>query len=151
MKEKIDFRYINKKGDEKNVTIYVDKITYKLLWDSNLDESVKINYLKEIYLENNKENYLKKKENRIKDIMIISGSYEYIESPEEYYEKKLFKENMITCLNNLKPIERQIIELIFFEGKRMVDVANILNRSKSTISKRLNVILNKLRKELNIK
>ena len=151
MKEKIDFRHINKKGDEKNVTIYVDKITYKLLWDSNLDESVKINYLKEIYLENNKENYLKKKENRIKDIMIISGSYEYIESPQEYYEKKLFKENMITCLNNLKPIERQIIELIFFEGKRMVDVANILNRSKSTISKRLNVILNKLRKELNIK
>ena len=40
VKEKIDFCYINKKGKEKNVSVYVDKTTYKLIRDSDLDESI---------------------------------------------------------------------------------------------------------------
>ena len=151
MKEKIDFRYINKKGDEKNVSVYVDKTTYKLIRDSDLDESIIINYLKDIYLESNREKYLKRKEKKFKEVLLINGSYEFIESPEEFYEKMVYKDKLRTCLNNLKLVERQIIDLIFFKGKRIVDVANILNKNKSTISKRIKVILNKLKKELNNK
>ena len=151
VKEKIDFCYINKKGKEKNVSVYVDKTTYKLIRDSDLDESIIINYLKDIYLESNREKYLKRKEKKFKEILLMNGSYEFIESPEEFYDKMVYKDKLRTCLNNLKLVERQIIDLIFFKGKRIVDVANILNKNKSTISKRLKVILNKLNKELNNK
>ena len=103
------------------------------------------------YLESNREKYLKRKEKKFKEILLMNGSYEFIESPEEFYDKMVYKDKLRTCLNNLKLVERQIIDLIFFKGKRIVDVANILNKNKSTISKRLKVILNKLNKELNNK
>lgn len=135
MKEKVKIvlSFVNKRGENKNVKFYIDKCFFDLISNDSLDEKYKQEILIDEYHRIERERKQNKKilKNNLSCNDIIDNSFVSID---DQIFKQEIKNKILSYLNGLSYKQRKVIYMIFYEGKRKVDVARELNISKSAVS-----------------
>ena len=146
---KLDF--INKKGELKHVKFWMDKQTYEMLLDESISEEIRHKYLVEEYHEYERERYHNRKFvsfdsemaeelDLIEDITSISS--------EDRYENEIINNEIKNAINMLSPRQNEIINKVYFENKKQIEVAKELGVTKEFVSKTLSKALDNLKKIL---
>ena len=125
-KVKIVLSFVNKRGENKNVKFYIDKCFYDLISNDSLDEKNKQEILIDEYHRIERERKQNKKilKYNLSCNDIIDNSFVSID---DQIFKQEIKNKILSYLNGLS-------YMIFYEGKKKVDVARELNISKSAVS-----------------
>ena len=135
MKEKVKIvlSFVNKRGENKNVKFYIDKCFFDLISNDSLDEKYKQEILIDEYHRIERERKQNKKilKYNLSCNDIIDNSFVSID---DQIFKQEIKNKILSYLNGLSYKQRKVIYMIFYEGKRKVDVARELNISKSAVS-----------------
>ena len=132
---------MNKRNELKKVQFYMDKQTYEMLMDDSISNEERQKYLVDEYHEYEREKYYKRKIVRLEEEQI-----DYSLSPEEKCIKNQEEDAFFFFINKLNPRQKEIIKLIYFEGKTQEEVARIFNVSKSAINQSLKRIYKKIKK-----
>ena len=140
-KKLVKLEFINKRNELKKVQFYMDKQTYEMLMDDSISSEERQKYLVDEYHEYEREKYYKRKIVRLEEEQI-----DYSLSPEENCIKNQEKDAFFFFINKLNPRQKEIIKLIYFEGKTQEEVARIFNVSKSAINQSLKRIYKKIKK-----
>lgn len=140
-KKLVKLEFINKRNELKKVQFYMDKQTYEMLMDDSISSEERQKYLVNEYHEYEREKYYKRKIVRLEEEQI-----DYSLSPEEKCIKNQEEDAFFFFINKLNPRQKEIIKLIYFEGKTQEEVARIFNVSKSAINQSLKRIYKKIKK-----
>ena len=140
-KKLVKLEFINKRNELKKVQFYMDKQTYEMLMDDSISSEERQKYLVDEYHEYEREKYYKRKIVRLEEEQI-----DYSLSPEEKCIKNQEEDAFFFFINKLNPRQKEIIKLIYFEGKTQEEVARIFNVSKSAINQSLKRIYKKIKK-----
>ena len=140
-KKLVKLEFINKRNELKKVQFYMDKQTYEMLMDDSISSEERQKYLVDEYHEYEREKYYKRKIVRLEEEQI-----DYSLSPEEKCIKNEEEDAFFFFINKLNPRQKEIIKLIYFEGKTQEEVARIFNVSKSAINQSLKRIYKKIKK-----
>lgn len=140
-KKLVKLEFINKRNELKKVQFYMDKKTYEMLMDDSISSEERQKYLVDEYHEYEREKYYKRKIVRLEEEQI-----DYSLSPEEKCIKNQEEDAFFFFINKLNPRQKEIIKLIYFEGKTQEEVARIFNVSKSAINQSLKRIYKKIKK-----
>lgn len=81
-----------------------------------------------------------------KGFEIEDGTQDFLTSIIEAEEESERKAALAQALRRLKERDRQIIQMVYFEGKSQKEVAETLGLDKTYISRRIKEILEKLKK-----
>ena len=132
-KVKIVLSFVNKRGENKNVKFYIDKCFFDLISNDSLDEKNKQEILIDEYHRIERERKQNKKilKYNLSCNDIIDNSFVSID---DQIFKQEIKNKILSYLNGLSYKQRKVIYMIFYEGKKKVDVARELNISKSAVS-----------------
>ncbi|CDC41754.1 putative RNA polymerase sigma-70 region 4 [Firmicutes bacterium CAG:449] len=135
MSEQIEVKldFINKKHELKHVKFFMDKTTYKILFDKSVSEEIRHQYLIDEYHAYEKERYHQRK--------FVSFDEAYCINKEEKYDFKIIKK----AINKLSSRQKEIIFKVYFEDKKQIEVAKELNVTRQFISKTLSKSMNKLK------
>lgn len=142
-KKLVKLEFVNKRNELKKVQFYMDKQTYEMLMDDSISSEERQKYLVDEYHEYEREKYYKRKIVRLEEEQI-----DYSLSPEEKCIKNQEEDAFFFFINKLNPRQKEIIKLIYFEGKTQEEVARIFNVSKSAINQSLKRIYKKIKKFL---
>lgn len=140
-KKLVKLEFINKRNELKKVQFYMDKQTYEMLMDDSISSEERQKYLVDEYHEYEREKYYKRKIVRLEEEQI-----DYSLSPEEKCIKNQEEDAFFFFINKLNLRQKEIIKLIYFEGKTQEEVARIFNVSKSAINQSLKRIYKKIKK-----
>lgn len=137
----VTIEFVNKKGLKKKVKF---KIENELKENLNLlTEAEREKYLKDLYHETERDKYHRRKYVLIND---VSQAKSDIETPEEKYFNDLQKAELEERINRLTTKEQDYIRQIHYEGKKQKDLASKYGVDKSTVSRTLKRIYDKLKK-----
>lgn len=149
MKKEIKLEFKNKKGEKKKVKFYIEEETFNMLQKSNIEPKDKERYLLEKYHEYELERYYKRKYELCDEEIIEEINYhKNISNYKEEIEKSIKINRLKEEINKLKTKEKEMIELIYYQGKTQEEVGDIYGVSKQAINKKLKKIYEKLRKEI---
>lgn len=146
---KLDF--INKKGELKHVKFWMDKQTYEMLLDESISEEIRHKYLVDEYHEYERERYHNRKfvsfdSEMAEELDLIEDSTSI--SSEDRYENEIINNEIKNAINILSPRQNEIINKVYFENKKQIEVAKELGVTKEFVSKTLSKALDKLKKIL---
>ena len=146
---KLDF--INKKGELKHVKFWMDKQTYEMLLDESISEEIRHKYLVEEYHEYERERYHNRKfvsfdSEMAEELDLIEDSTSI--SSEDRYENEIINNEIKNAINMLSPRQNEIINKVYFENKKQIEVAKELGVTKEFVSKTLSKALDNLKKIL---
>ncbi len=132
-KVKIVLSFVNKRGENKNVKFYIDKCFFELISNDSLDEKYKQEILIDEYHRIERERKQNKKilKYNLSCNDIIDNSFVSID---DQIFKQEIKNKILSYLNGLSYKQRKVIYMVFYEGKKKVDIARELNISKSAVS-----------------
>ena len=141
MKTKVNFKFKNKKGEDKEVVFYMDKISYEMICDPSIDEETRYWYLFDEYHEHERERNFKRKHPLldIETLDIIDPVYD-----EHDYDRELIER----CIAKLTPRQRKMLKMKFKDGKKQKEIAKELNISKQSVSDAMHRIYKTLKKYL---
>lgn len=141
---KIKFTFINAKGIEKNVVVYVDKGTKDIL--PKLDDNIRTKYLEELYHDQEREKNYRRKTITFSDF--IKNEEDYYDPMDDNYnlEKIVYQNKLIKdILESLNEKDRQLIIMFYLKGLKIYQIADILDVTEKTVSSNLRRILKDLR------
>lgn len=141
---KIKFTFINAKGIEKNVVVYVDRGTKNIL--PKLDDKSRHDYLIELYHDQEKEKNYRRKTITFSDF--IKNEEDYYDPMDDNYnlEKIVYQNKLIKdILESLNEKDRQLIIMFYLKGLKIYQIADILDVTEKTVSSNLRRILKDLR------
>ena len=146
---KLDF--INKKGELKHVKFWMDEQTYEMLFDESISEEVRHQYLVDEYHEYERERYYNRKfvsfDSEMAEALDLIEDKASISS-EERYENEIINNEIKDAINMLSPRQKEIINKVYFENKKQIEVAKELGVTKEFVSKTLSKALDNLKKIL---
>lgn len=138
---------VTKDGKEKQVYVYVNNQTAKIL--SQCDESMRNQYIAEeykIYKADKKE-----KQHNVSLDELIENKYKFPDSEfdvQEIVEERIEKIALRKAIKKLNPRQQKLIYLIYFKGMTQEKVAEIFGIKPSTISHLMSAIFKKLKSEI---
>lgn len=146
----VTLKFINQKGDEKEVSFYIEKLRYEGILHNSVSEDVRQKYLEDAYHEYERERKNRKKYVLVSDIDVIQKfmNDEGSLSSEEAYFKELERMKVKDAIRNLTEEQQELIQLIYYEGLTQKEAADKLGVSKQAVFSRLQRIYDKLRKYL---
>ncbi len=148
---KLDF--INKKGELKHVTFWMDKQTYEMLFDESISEEIRHQYLVDEYHEYERERYHNRKfvsfDSELAQALDLIADTAI--SSEDRYEMDLNNEVIKEAISKLNPRQQEMVRLLYWEGKSQKDLCKIYGVKKQAISDAVKRIHDTLRKILNKK
>ena len=143
----VRFTFTNKNGEKKTVKVFVDKETYAIL--PKLSEDDRINYLTELYHEQEREKYHSR---GTIPFSRFSNNEEGDYDPEDTVdvEKKTIQRILIRqMIDYLSPTDREYILLRFFDGLTIESIAKRMNVNEKTVRRNLTRILDDLKEHFN--
>lgn len=151
--EKVNFNFINDNGQKKNGFVWVDEGTYKML--PMLEEEVRINYLRDIYYEQMKEQKYKRRISSLEEICTpkenLAGEDNTFEFPDKLsIEQTVINEKILMeVANNFNEEEKELIRNVLIKKVSATEFARRKGQTQQNVSKKINKIREKLR-NLNI-
>lgn len=126
----------------------MDKQTYEMLMDESINNEERQKYLIDEYHEYERERYYKKKMIKLQynQLDYINTLVDDSLSPEELYIKEQEKSDFYSFLKDLNPRQKELIKLIYFEGKTQEQVAKEFGVTKPAINQALDRIYKKIKK-----
>ena len=143
----VRFTFTNKNGEKKTVKVFVDKETYAIL--PKLSEEDRINYLTELYHEQEREKYYSR---GTIPFSRFSNNDDGDYDPEDTFdiEKKTIQRILIRqMIDYLSPSDREYILLRFFDGLTIESIAKRMNVNEKTVRRNLTRILVDLKEHFN--
>lgn len=143
----VRFTFTNKNGEKKTVKVFVDKETYAIL--PKLSEEDRINYLTELYHEQEREKYYSR---GTIPFSRFSNNDDGDYDPEDTFdiEKKTIQRILIRqMIDYLSPPDREYILLRFFDGLTIESIAKRMNVNEKTVRRNLTRILVDLKEHFN--
>ena len=151
--KQVTFNYINDKGQEKRGYAWVDEETFSML--SMLEEDIRINYLRDIYYEQMKEQKYKRRISSLEEIC-KPKEYEFGEDNTFEFPDKLSIEQtvinekiLMEVANNFNEEEKELIRNVLIKKVSATEFARRKGQTQQNVSKKINKIREKLR-NLNI-
>jgi RNA polymerase sigma factor (sigma-70 family) len=148
----VELNFINKKGEEKHVKFWMDKQTFDALHDESVSEEIRHRYLVDEYHAIEQERYYKRK--FVPFDCELAQSLELIEdtsiSNEEKYDLDLNNEAIKEAIMKLSPRQKEIVKLLYWEGKSQKDLCKIYGLKKQSVSdavKRIHIALRNILKK----
>lgn len=146
---KLDF--INKKGALKRVKFWMEKQTYEVLFDESISEEIRHQYLVDEYHEYERERYHNRKfvsfDSEMAEALDLIEDSTSISS-EDRYENEIINNEVKNAINMLSPRQKEIINKVYFENKKQIEVAKKLGVTKEFVSKTLSKAIENLKKIL---
>lgn len=146
---KLDF--INKKGELKHVIFWIDKQTYEMLFNESISEEIRHQYLVDEYHEYERERYHNRKfvsfDSEMAEALDLIEDNTSISS-EDRYENEIINNEIKNAINMLSPRQKEIINKVYFENKKQIEVSKELGVTKEFVSKTLSKALDNLKKIL---
>ena len=141
MKVKVNLKFINAKGEKKDVTFYMDKKSYEMICYPSISEETRQWYLENEYHEYERERNFQRKHPLldVDTLDIIDPIYDEYDYDSEIIER---------CISKLTPRQRKIIQMKFKDGKKQKEIAKELNISKQSVSDAMHRIYETLKKYL---
>lgn len=142
---KLDF--INKKGQMKHVKFFMDKITYNVLQDPSIEESVRHQYLIDEYHEYEREKFYRRKFvsfdiEMAESLDLLSDDMSHKDSSyDDAQKEKIYK--ALACLTER---QREIVRYLYWDGKSQKEICDIYGIKKQAVSDSVKRIKMKLRK-----
>lgn len=137
------------KGEEKKISVWIEDETVELLNKCEDKEFVK-NYIVDAY----KEAKLNRNETRRHQSLNASmdNGFDIADESvniEESAIKRFDSERLHKAINMLEPQQKWLIEQVYFEDRKQVDIAKELGITKMAVTNRLKKIFVKLKKFFN--
>ena len=148
--KKVNFSFINDKGQKKNGYVWVDEGTYKML--SQLDEVKRIEYLREIYYEQMKDRKYKRRISSLEEICKPKLNEEGEDITFEFQDTLNVEEDVLTeikvrqVLDEFTETEKEMIKEILIKKISTVDYAAKVGLAQQNISRKIVKIRKKLEK-----
>ena len=148
--KKVNFSFINDKGQKKNGYVWVDEGTYKML--SQLDEVKRIEYLREIYYEQMKDRKYKRRISSLEEICKPKLNEEGEDISFEFQDTLNVEEDVLTeikvrqVLDEFTETEKEMIKEILIKKISTVDYAAKVGLAQQNISRKIVKIRKKLEK-----
>jgi len=143
--KKVYFKFINAKGQLKSVFVLVDEQTAEMV--QKLSEEERVAYLTDLYHEDMRErNY----QRHIVHSDGYFGDDEDLELPDDSVDEESIKnkEQVAIILTMVNSDERQLLEDYYLKRKTQQEIASSLNISQKMVSKRIQNVLEKVKKNL---
>lgn len=149
-KIKVNLDFINKKGELKHVKFYMDKQSYDMIFDVSISDEIRNKYLIDEYHEYERRKYQNRKivsiDNKIFKLdNLIDNSY--ISNEDKYYASNKIKK-LKQAINKLTPRQKEMLRLIYWEGKKQKELCEIYGVKKQAISDAVKRMHNRLKKNL---
>lgn len=143
--------FINKKGALKRVKFWMEKQTYEVLFDESISEEIRHQYLVDEYHEYERERYHNRKfvsfDSEMAEALDLIEDSTSISS-EDRYENEIINNEVKNAINMLSPRQKEIINKVYFENKKQIEVAKKLGVTKEFVSKTLSKAIENLKKIL---
>lgn len=143
---RIKFSFINSKGKEKTVNVFIDRGTKDIL--PKLNEDQKTEYLKELYHDQEREKNYRRK--TITFTHYINDDETYYDPKDDNYnlEETVYKNKLIRdILESLNEKDRRLIILFYFQGYKIYEIAKKIGVTEKTVSTNIRRILKEIREK----
>lgn len=143
--KKVYFKFINAKGQLKSVFVLVDEQTAEMV--QKLSEEERVTYLTDLYHEDMRErNY----QRHIVHADGYFGDDEDLELSDNSVDEESIKNKELVAiiLTMVNSDERQLLEDYYLKRKTQQEIASSLNISQKMVSKRIQNVLEKVKKNL---
>lgn len=141
MKVKVNLKFINAKGEKKDVTFYMDKKSYDMICDPSINEETRQWYLENEYHEYERERNFKRKHPflDVDTLDIINPIYDEYDYDSEIIER---------CISKLTPRQKEMVKMKFKDGKSQNEIAEAFGISKQSVSDAMQRIYTTLKRHI---
>ena len=148
--KKVNFSFINDKGQKKKGYVWVDEGTYKML--PQLDEVKRIEYLREMYYEQMKDRKYKRRISSLEEICAPKKNEDNEDITFEFQDTLNLEEDVLTeikvrqVLDEFTETEKEMIKEILIKKVSTLDYAAKVGLAQQNISRKIVRIREKLKK-----